>query len=79
VKKCQKAGFLRQIRSKITLAKEKDRRKRNSEEEERRRGEKKAMVFYIGNSFWRTKNCLREEVYLAVTFSKIQLDICTIY
>ena len=63
VKNYQKAGFLRPIRSKITLAKGKDRRK----------------SIYIGNSFWRTKNCLTEEVYLAVTFSKIQLDICKIY
>ena len=47
LKNCQKAGFLRQIRSKITLAKEKDRRKRNSEEEERRRGEKKKQWFFI--------------------------------
>ena len=44
---CQKAGFLRPIRSKITLAKEKDRRKRNGEEEERRRGENKKQWFFI--------------------------------
>ena len=50
-----------------------ERKKKGGEEK------KKKMVFYIGNSFWRTRNCLREEVYLAVTFSKIQLDICTIY
>ena len=38
---------MRPIRSKITLAKEKDRRKRNSEEEERRREEKKKEWFFI--------------------------------
>ena len=42
-----KSRFLRPIRSKITLAKEKNRRKRNSEEEERRRGEKKSNGFFI--------------------------------
>ena len=38
---------MRPIRSKITPAKEKDRRKRNSEEEERRREEKKKECFFI--------------------------------
>ena len=38
---------MRPIRSKITPAKEKDRRKRNSEEEERRREEKKKEWFFI--------------------------------
>ena len=40
MKKGQKTGFLRPIRSKITLAKKKEKRNRNSEEGEKRRREK---------------------------------------
>ena len=32
-------------------------------------------IDYFGGSFWPRKNCLMEDVYLAVTFSKIWLDL----
>ena len=66
---------MRPIRSKTKLAKEKDKRKEIARKKKGGEEKKKAMVFYIGNSFKRTKKCWREEVFLAVTFSKIQLDI----
>ena len=60
-----KGKLLRQISSKIALAKENERRKRKSGEEERRRREKKSngctLSFYIGyfgDSFWSAKKLL---------------------
>ena len=81
MKRRQKAGFLCAISSRITLTKEKERRKRKSEQEERKRREKRSgctLGFYngyFGNSFWPKKGCGTEKVHLAVTFSKIRLDI----
>ena len=82
MKSRQKPGFLGPISSKITPTKEKERTKSKSEEEERRRREKNngcTLRFYngcSGDSFWpKKKNCWMEEVYLAITFSKIRLDI----
>ena len=81
MKRRQKAGFLCAISSRITVTKEKERRKRKSEEEERKRREKRSgctLGFYngyFGNSFWPKKGCGTEKVHLAVTFSKIRLDI----
>ena len=67
------------INSKITLRKEKERRKRKREEEERRRREKATgctLSFYNGCiGDWRKKTVGRKKVHLAVTFSKIRLDI----
>ena len=78
MKRRQKAGFLSPRSSKITVTKEKERRKRESEEKERGE-EKKAMVallvFIIG-TFLAEKNCSTKKVHLAITFSKIRLDIC---
>ena len=75
VKKRQKSGFLHPTISKITLAKEK--RKRKSEEEEGRRREKKKIGGHLGDGgvFGQKISCLTEEVDLAVTFSKIRLEI----
>ena len=70
---------MRPIRSKITLAKEKNRRKGNSEEEERRRGEKKSNGFLYWKLFLADKKLFEGRGLFGVTFSKIQLDICTIY
>ena len=69
--------------SKITLTKEKERRKRKSEEKDRKEGEEEksnggTLSFYIGyfgDSFWPEKNCWTQKVHLAVTFSKIRLEI----
>ena len=73
---------MRPISSKITLAKEKERRikLRGTEEEERRRRETSngcTLVFIMATHRDREKkNCLTEEgVYLAQTFSKIRLEI----
>ena len=62
---------------------EEERRKRKNEEEERRRSEKSngcTLSFhnrgYFGDSFWPKKDCWTQKVHLAVTFSKIRLDVC---
>ena len=75
VKRCQKAGFLGPISSKIALAKEKERRKRKSGEEERRRRGKnsgctESLSFYNGYF----ENCWTQKVRLVVMFSKTQPD-----
>ena len=63
-KRCQKAGSLGPISSKITLTEEKERKKRKRREEERRRREKNngcTLSFYngrFGDSFWRKKKRL---------------------
>ena len=36
----------------------------------------KASKSYFGDSFWPKKSCWSEKVHLALTFSKIRLDIC---
>ena len=72
----QKAGSLSPRSSKITVTKKKERRKRKSQEKERRR-RKKAMaallVFIMATLAG--KNCRTQKVHLAITFSKIRLDI----
>ena len=63
-KRCQKAGSLGPISSKITLTEEKERKKRKRREEERRRREKNngcTLSFYngrFGDSFWRKKKAV---------------------
>ena len=63
--------------SKITVSRGKERRKRKSEEKEKKRREKKSMVellvFIIATLA--EKNCWTQKVHLAITFSKIGLDI----
>ena len=72
--------FLGPISSKITLTIGKKRRKRKSDKEERSRREKSngcTLSFhnsYFGDTFFPKKKL--SDVHLAVTFSKIQLDIC---
>ena len=77
MKKRQKSDFLYPTISKITPAKEKEKRKRKSEEEEGRRREKKKIGGHLGDGgvFGQKISCLTEEVDLAVTFSKIRLEI----
>ena len=82
MKRRQKAGFLSPRSSKIIVTKEKERRKRKSEENERRGRAKKQwfslLVFhdsYFRDRFLAEKNCWTLKVYLAITFSKIQLAI----
>ena len=76
------SGFLGPISFKITLTKK---RKGEKERARRKKGgeEKKAraalLVFIMATLevvFGRKKNCWTQKVYLAVTFSKIRLDIC---
>ena len=78
--KASKGLFLNPRSSKITVTKQKEMRKRAT----RRKGgeEKKAMValsVFIMTTLeivlGRKKNCWTEKVHLAVTFSKIRLDI----
>ena len=82
LKGLQKAGFLNPISSKITPTKAKEREKRKSQEKERRKREKNngcTLGFYngyFGDRFWPKINCWAEEVYLAITFSKIWPDVC---
>ena len=82
LKSLQKAGFLNPISSKITPTKAKEREKRKSQEKERRKREKNngcTLGFYngyFGDRFWPKINCWAEEVYLAITFSKIWPDVC---
>ena len=76
VKKGQNAGFLRLISSKITPAKEKKkkRRKKRKEKKKERRGRKEKKKSKGCDGY-----CLTEEVFLALTFSKIRLDIQSCY
>ena len=76
VKKGQNAGFLRLISSKITSAKEKKkkRRKKRKEKKKERRGRKEKKKSKGCDGY-----CLTEEVFLALTFSKIRLDIQSCY
>ena len=63
----------------LRKTKEKERRKRKRVEEERRRREKSngcTLRFHNGY-FGRKTNCWTQKVHLAVTFSKIRLDIYT--
>ena len=62
------------------LTKEKERRKRETEEKERRRREKSngcALSFYNSyfGEFLAQKNCWTQKVHLAISFSKIRLDL----
>ena len=68
------------INSKITLTKEKERRKRKRARRKKGGEEKKAMVallVFIMATLETSgkKNVGRKKIHLAVTFSKIRLDI----
>ena len=68
------------INSKITLTKEKERRKRKRARRKKGGEEKKAMVallvFIMATlETGGEKNVGRKKIHLAVTFSKIRLDI----
>ena len=60
----------------------KGKEKRKSQEKERRKREKSngcALSIYngyFGDRFWPKINCWAEEVYFAITFSKIWPDVC---
>jgi len=75
---------LRPRSSNITQTKEKERRKRKSDQEERRRREQSNGAFLVLimdtlEIVFDQKNCWTEEIHLAVTFSKIRLDINFVY
>ena len=75
MKRRQKAGFLSPRSSKIIVTKEKERRKRKIEEKEIRRRKKSngcTLSFYNKTE---QKNCWTQKVYLAITLSKIRLEI----
>ena len=83
--RCQKAGSLGPISSKITVTKEKERKK---ERARRKKGgeEKKSngctLSFYngrFGDSFWRKKSDWTQRAHLAVMFSKIRQHIIFIH
>ena len=60
----------------MIVTKEKQGRKRKSEGKERRRREKSngcTLSFY--NSYFGKKNCSTQKVHLAITLSKILVDI----
>ena len=63
----------------------KGKEKKKSEEKERRRRKKSNAYIlsfynsYFGDSFWPKKNCWTQKVYLAITLSKIRLDILYTY
>ena len=74
LQKCRLFG--RDISSKISLTKEKERRKRKSEAREGNgREQKKAMVALLVFIMATLENCWTQKVHLAVTFSKIRLEI----
>ena len=50
----------------------KERLRRTKEEEEEK--PMVSLLAFILTVFWPKKNCLKEEIYLAVTFSNIWLD-----
>ena len=60
----------------MTVTKEKERRKRKSEVKERRRRKKAmaALLVFIMATLTE-KNCRTQKVHLAITCSKIRLDI----
>ena len=75
MKRRQKAGFLSPRSSKIIVTKEKERRKRKIEEKEIRRRKKSngcTLSFYNKTE---QKNCRTQKVHLAITLSKIPLEI----
>ena len=73
MKKAQKVGFLRPIRSIITLAKEKEKRNRKREEEERRRI-KTTMIALLAQAmlatFFRKKTAWRKRSIWQKLFQK---------
>ena len=74
VKRRQKTGFLGWISSKITLAKE----KRKEKKKKKRKKTVFALLVFITAALAKKKNiknCRSEKVHLAVTFSKIRIDI----
>ena len=77
LKRRQKAGFLNPRSSKIILTKEKERRKTMSQEKKRRRREKSngCTLSFYNSHFGQKKNCWTQKAHLAVTLSKIRLDI----
>ena len=80
MKKRQKAGVFNPRSSKIIVTKEKERRKRKSEEKERRRKKKAIAALLVSITatleiIFGQKNCSTQKVHLAITLSKIRLDI----
>ena len=76
----QKARFVSPRSSKIMVTKEKERRKGKSEEKERKRRKERMvalLVFTIATLkvVFVRKSRLMQKVYLAMTLSKIRLDI----
>ena len=67
------------INSKITLTKEKERKKRKRARRKKGGEEKKAMVallvFIMATLETGGKKTVRKKIHLAVTFSKIRLEI----
>ena len=58
--------------------KEKKKERGGRKEEKRKKRNGRTLGFYngyFGDSFWPKKGCGTEKVHLAVTFSKIRLDI----
>ena len=90
-KKSQKAGFLRPITAKSwkLLAHKRRKRKEGKKEREGRKQENRKIAmagftfrsYMMVTSIWRKflaekkYTCLKEEVYSAVTFSKIRVDV----
>ena len=75
--------FLGLISPQITLTKKRKGEKERTKRKKRRRREKgngNTLSFhnggYFADSFWPKKDCWTQKVHLAVTFSKIRLDIC---
>ena len=73
VKKRQKARFVSPRSPTIVVTKEKETRKKKSEEKKKSNG----LVFVIASLeiVFGQKNCWTQKVYLAMTLSKIRLDI----
>ena len=71
----QKTGFLGSTSSKITLAKE----KRKEKKKKKKKKTVVALLVFITAALAKKKknikNCRSEKVHLAVTFSKIRIDI----
>ena len=83
MERCQKAGCVSPITSKITLTKikgEKDRARRRKGGEEKLKNAMIAFLVFIMATMEITvfgrKKLLDGKVHLGITFSKIRLDIC---
>ena len=77
--KGSKGRFLKADKLQITVTKEKERRKLKEWGEGKEDKRKKAMAallaFIIATLFLAEKNCWTQKVHLAITFSKIRLDL----